>query len=476
MNNYNKIYLNGEWVTPKGTKKVIVSNPANEKAIGDIILADKADLDFAVLSAKEAFNSFSIITLDEKIGLFNNIINTFKKRLNDLAEIITQEMGAPITLSQKAQAPSGLGHFINTLNALKQFQFEEVSDSYIVRKEPVGVCGLITPWNWPINQITCKVAPALAAGCTLILKPSEVAPLSSVIFAEILHESGVPKGVFNLIHGDSKIGIQMCEHELIDMISFTGSTKAGIAVAKNSANTVKRVTQELGGKSANIILEDADFEKSVKKGILSCMSNSGQSCNAPTRMIIPNKKIEDAINIAKEVINGIVVGDPKNPETTLGPVVNKIQHEKIKSYIEKGIAEGATLVTGGSDLPDNIERGFFIKPTIFANVKNNMTIAKEEIFGPVLSIIGYEDENDAIAIANDSDYGLSGYISSSDMAKAASMAKKIRTGMVHINYAPVNQKAPFGGFKKSGNGREWGEHGIEDFLEKKSIIGLENST
>ena len=476
MINYNKIYLNGEWVTPKGTEKVIVSNPANEKAIGDITFANKADLDLAVLSAKKAFDSFSIITLDEKIGLFNDIINSFKKRLNELAEIITQEMGAPITLSQKAQAPSGLGHFINTLNALKQFQFEDLSDTYIVRKEPVGVCGLITPWNWPINQITCKVAPALAAGCTLILKPSEVAPLSSVIFAEILHESGVPKGVFNLIQGDSKIGIQMCEHELIDMISFTGSTKAGIAVAKNSANTVKRVTQELGGKSANIILEDADFEKSVKKGILSCMSNSGQSCNAPTRMIIPNKKIEDAINIAKEVINGIVVGDPKNPETTLGPVVNKIQHEKIKSYIEKGIAEGATLVTGGSDLPDNIERGFFIKPTIFANVKNNMTIAKEEIFGPVLSIIGYEDENDAIAIANDSDYGLSGYISSSDMAKAASIAKKIRTGMVHINYAPVNQKAPFGGFKKSGNGREWGEHGIEDFLEKKSIIGLENST
>ncbi len=472
MTNYNKLYINGDWVNPKGTEKIAVSNPADEKIISEIIFANKDDLDLAVLSAKKAFNSFSTINLEEKIELFNSIILSFKKRLNDLAEIISLEMGAPITLSQKAQAPSGLGHFINTLNVLKKFEFEEVFDTYIVRKEPIGVCGLITPWNWPINQITCKVAPALAAGCTLILKPSEVAPLSSVIFAEILHDAGVPKGVFNLIQGDSKIGTEMSEHVSIDMISFTGSTRAGVAVAKNSANTVKRVTQELGGKSANIILEDADFEKSLKKGILSCMSNSGQSCNAPSRMLIPIEKMDKAINLAREISKVIVVGDPKKAETTLGPLVNEIQYNKVKDYIEKGIKEGATLVVGGNGMPDNVDKGFFVKPTIFANVKNNMTIAKEEIFGPVLSIIGYKDENEAIDIANDSEYGLSGYISSSNMKKAILIANKIRTGMVHINYAPVDQKAPFGGYKKSGNGREWGEHGINDFLEIKSIIGI----
>ena len=474
MQNSNKLYINGEWVEPKGAETLSVINPANEKVICDITLASKADLDIAVLSAKDAFASFSNITIEEKIELFSSIIESFKKRLNDLSETISLEMGAPITLSKKAQAPSGLGHFINTLNALKNFKFEEIFESYLVRKEPIGVCGLITPWNWPINQITCKVAPALAAGCTLILKPSEVAPLSSIIFSEILHDAGLPKGVFNLVQGDSKIGMDMSQHLSIDMISFTGSTRAGISVAKNSANTVKRVTQELGGKSANIILRDADFAKSIKKGVLSCMSNSGQSCNAPTRMLIPIDKMEEAINIGKESIKGIVVGDPKNPETTLGPVVNKIQYEKINNYIEKGISEGATLVTGGIGFPDNIKEGFFVKPTIFANVTNNMIIAKEEIFGPVLSIIGYKDESEAIDIANDSDYGLSGYISSSDMGKAISIAKKIRTGMIHINYAPVEQKAPFGGYKMSGNGREWGEYGIEDFLEIKSIIGINN--
>ncbi len=474
MTNYNKFYINGKWIEPVGKEKVAILNPASEETICDITLANETELDEAVSSAKEAFCSFSIISVKEKIELFNNIIDSFKKRLNDLAKIISSEMGAPITLSQKAQAPSGLGHFINTLNALKSFEFEEVFDSYMIRKEAIGVCGLITPWNWPINQITCKVAPALAAGCTLILKPSEVAPLSSIIFAEILHDAGVPKGVFNLIQGDSKIGIKMSEHTSIDMISFTGSTRAGVAVAKNSANTVKRVTQELGGKSANIILEDADFEKSIKKGILSCMSNSGQSCNAPTRMLIPIEKMDDAINLAQEITKGIKVGDPKESETILGPIANKVQFDKVKNYIEKGIAEGATLVIGGSGLPDNIKKGFFVKPTIFANVKNNMTIAKEEIFGPVLSIIGYKDENEAIDLANDSEYGLSGYISTSNMQKAISMAKKIRTGMVHINYAPVNQNAPFGGYKKSGNGREWGEYGIDDFLETKSIIGIKN--
>ena len=471
MNNTSNFYINGEWVSSKGNTMMPVINPSTEEQISDIPLANTNELNLAVEAAKNAFYSYSNISLDQKVSIFKNIIECFKNRLNDLAKTISIEMGSPITLAQKAQAPSGLGHFINTLKVLESFKFEEITDSYIIRKEPVGVCGLITPWNWPINQIACKVAPALAAGCTLILKPSEVAPLSSIIFAEILHDAGVPKGVFNLIQGDSKIGIEMSEHPTIDMISFTGSTKAGISVAKNAANTVKRVTQELGGKSANIILRDADFEKSIKKGILNCMSNSGQSCNAPTRMLIPNDKMEEAINLVKDITKGIVVGDPQNPETTLGPVVSKVQYEKIKTYIETGISEGATLVTGGSTLPENIKRGFFVQPTIFANVKNNMTIAKEEIFGPVLSIIGYKDENDAIEIANESEYGLSGYISSSNQEKAISIARKIRTGMVHVNYAPVNQLAPFGGYKKSGNGREWGVHGIEDFLEIKSIIG-----
>ena len=472
MNNTNNFYINGKWVSCEANTIIPVINPSTEEKITDIPLANTNELNLAVEAAKNAFQSYSNFSLEQKVFLFKKIIESFKGRLDDLAKIISIEMGSPITLSQKAQAPSGLGHFINTLKVLENFHFEEVSDSFIIRKEPVGVCGLITPWNWPINQIACKVAPALAAGCTLILKPSEVAPLSSIIFAEILHDAGVPKGVFNLIQGDSKIGIAMSEHPAIDMISFTGSTRAGISVAKNSANTVKRVTQELGGKSANIILRDADFKKSIKKGILSCMSNSGQSCNAPTRMLVPNDKMEEAIKLVKEITKGIVVGDPQNPETSLGPVVSKIQYEKVKSYIEKGISEGATLVIGGSELPENIKKGFFIQPTIFANVKNNMTIAKEEIFGPVLSIIGYKDENEAIEIANESEYGLSGYISSADQEKAISIAKKIRTGMVHVNYAPVNQLAPFGGYKKSGNGREWGVHGIEDFLEIKSIIGI----
>ena len=472
MNNTKKLYINGTWVDGKGSELLSVINPANEEVINNILLANEDDLDSAVKAAKNAFKSFSVFRKEKKIDLFNNIIEVFKTRLDDLANIISIEMGAPITLSKKAQAPSGLGHFINTLSALKKFEFEEVLDSTVIRKEPMGVCGLITPWNWPINQISCKVAPALAAGCTLVLKPSEVAPLSSIVFTEILHDAGVPKGVFNLVHGDSKIGIAISKHTDIDMVSFTGSTKAGISVAINSANTVKRVTQELGGKSANILLRDADFEKSFKKGVFACMSNSGQSCNAPTRMIIPIEKMEDAIKLSKEITKSIVLGDPKTPETTLGPLVNKNQFEKVKNYIELGITEGATLVIGGSAYPENIKKGYFVQPTIFANVKNTMSIAREEIFGPVLAIIGYENESDAIDIANDSEYGLAGYISSSNLEKAKSLAKEIRTGMVHINYAPVNQKAPFGGYKKSGNGREWGKYGIEDFLENKSIIGI----
>ncbi len=476
MKNSKKVYINGEWIDGNGKNIVSIVNPATEKVISEILLANEHDLDNSVKAAKKAFKDFSTFSLNKKVVLFENIIEVFKTRIDDLANVISLEMGAPITLSRKAQAPSGLGHFINTLDALKNFEFEEFLDSTIIRKEPVGICGLITPWNWPINQIACKVAPALAAGCTIVLKPSEVAPLSSIVFTEIMHDAGVPKGVFNLIQGDSKIGIAMSKHSDIDMISFTGSTKAGISVAKNSASTVKRVTQELGGKSGNIILRDANFEKSFKKGLFGCMNNSGQSCNAPTRMIIPVEKMKNAIDLSKELIKTIVLGDPKNPETTLGPLVNKLQFEKVKNYINIGVTEGATLVTGGSVLPESINKGYYIQPTIFANVKNTMSIAREEIFGPVLVIIGYETESDAVSIANDSEYGLSGYISSSNFEKAVSLAKELRTGMVHINYAPVDQKAPFGGYKKSGNGREWGKSGIEDFLETKSILSINKQT
>jgi len=392
--------------------------------------------------------------------------------MNDLSKAITSEMGAPVNLANAAQAPAGLGHLKKAYNALKDYEFEYEMNTTLIRKEPVGVCGLITPWNWPINQIACKVAPALAAGCTMILKPSEVAPLSAIIFTEILDEAGVPAGVYNMIHGDGPtVGEAMSKHPDIDMMSFTGSTRAGISVAKSSADTVKRVTQELGGKSANILLEDADFEKSVTKGVLHCMNNSGQSCNAPTRMLVPNSKMKDVIEIAKSALEKVKLGDPSSENTTLGPVVSKVQYDKIRKLIDAGINEGATLIAGGSGVPDGHNNGYFIAPTIFANVNNDMTIAKEEIFGPVLSILGYKDEDDAIKIANETIYGLSGYVSSQNLEKANKVASKLRTGNVHINNAPGDQSAPFGGYKMSGNGREWGEFGLEDFLEIKAVMG-----
>ncbi len=471
MNNSEKFYIDGKWVLSNSDRKLDVKNPANGKVIDKITLGNKKDLDLAVKAAKNAFKSFSLITKKQKIDIFNNIIDVYKKKLNELSSIITSEMGAPKTLAEKAQAPSGLGHFIQVRKIIEDFSFEKKVNSSYVRKEPVGVCGLITPWNWPLNQIACKVAPALAAGCTMILKPSEEAPLNAIIFAEILHEAGLPKGVFNLVNGmGEEIGSSMSKHPDIDMISFTGSTNAGISVAKNSADTVKRVTQELGGKSANIILDDDLFSKAIVKGVYQCMNNSGQSCNAPTRMLIPSKKMDDAIRIARETAEKLSVGDPNKDSTNIGPVINERQYTKIQDYIRKGIEEGADLIVGGVDLPQNLNKGFFIKPTIFANVTENMTIAKEEIFGPVLSILGFNTEQEAIEIANNTIYGLSGYVSAQNKDKAKEIANKLRTGMVHINYAPVDQNLPFGGYKMSGNGREWGAFGIEDFLENKAVI------
>ncbi len=476
MQNSQSFYIDGQWIKSSTDNKLNVINPANEEIICEISLGNETDLEKSVVAAKKAFISFSEYSREKKITIFDNIIAVYKKRMGDLSNAVTLEMGAPKSLSEKAQAPSGLGHFMQMRKVLETFAFENEVNSSIIRREPVGVCGLITPWNWPLNQIACKVAPALASGCTMILKPSEDSPLSAIIFAEILHEAGVPKGVFNLVNGlGNEIGLSMSKHPGIDMMSFTGSTIAGISVAKNSADTVKRVTQELGGKSANIILKDVDFDKAVSKGIMHCMNNTGQSCNAPTRMLIPDEYMEKTISIAKGTITKLKVGNPNDENTTLGPLVNEKQFNKVKNFIQKGIDEGATLVTGGTDLPENIEKGYFIQPTVFANVTSDMTIAKEEIFGPVLSIIGYKSEEEAIGIANNSKYGLSGYISSDNTDKAKNIASKIRTGMVHINYSPVDQSLPFGGYKMSGNGREWGEAGLEDFLEYKSIIGIKKS-
>ena len=386
------------------------------------------------------------------------------ERSDEIAEAISKEMGAPINLSKNAQAASGLGHLATATATLKNYKFEEMSGSTLIRKEPIGVVGMITPWNWPMNQITCKVGPALAAGCTMVLKPTEIAPMNALLLAEILHDAGVPKGVFNLVNGDGPtVGEAMSSHPGIDMMSFTGSTRAGIAVAKGSADTVKRVHQELGGKSANIILDDADFYEAVKRGTKHMFNNTGQSCNAPSRMLVPQSRQDEAKKAAKEVAEKTVVGDPSSESTTMGPVVSDLQYNKIQGLIEKGIEEGAELVVGGPGKPDDLNQGYFVKPTVFANVSNDMTIAREEIFGPVLCILPYEDEDDAVRIANDTLYGLSGYVSSADPDHALDVARRIRSGNVHINNAPTGINDPFGGFKQSGNGREWGEFGFEEF-------------
>ncbi len=472
MKEYLQFYINGAWVDPVEAKTLEVINPATEEAVAKISLGGMADVDRAVAAANAAFPAFSQTSREDRIALMEKILKVYKTRYNDIAEAISAEMGAPITLSQKAQAATGVGHFMTAIKILKDYAFEEVRGTTLLRKEAVGVCGFITPWNWPINQIACKVAPALAAGCTMILKPSEVAPVNAYIFAQVLDEAGVPAGVFNLVNGDGPtVGAAMSAHPDIDMMSFTGSTRAGIAVAKAAADTVKRVAQELGGKSANIILEDADFAKAVSRGVAGCMLNSGQSCNAPTRMLVPAARMEEAIEVARGAAERAAPGDPAQEDTAMGPVVSKVQFDKIQTLIEAGIAEGATLVTGGPGLPDGMNKGYFVRPTVFANVNNGMTIAREEVFGPVLTILGYENEDDAVAIANDTPYGLSGYVSSSDLAHAGRIAARLRTGNVHINNAPGDQGAPFGGYKQSGNGREWGSFGFEEFLEVKAVLG-----
>jgi aldehyde dehydrogenase (NAD+) len=472
MSDRLKFYIDGQWVDPIGTGTLEVINPATEEAIGRIAMGNAEDVNRAVAAARRAFETFSRTTREERIALLERIIEVYKTRLPDLAAAISDEMGAPLKLAGAAQAPSGLGHFMSTLDVLRRYEFEEDIGSSRVIREPIGVCGLITPWNWPINQIACKVAPALAVGCTMVLKPSEVAPFNAMIFAEILHEAGVPAGVFNLVNGDGpSVGAVLSSHPEVDMMSFTGSTRAGIEVARNAASTVKRVAQELGGKSANIILDDAEFPKAVARDVFGMCMNSGQSCNAPTRMLVPNARMDEAAAIAKAAAAQIKVGDPRAADTVIGPVVSGVQYEKIQKLIEQGVAEGARLEIGGPGRPEGLNRGYYVRPTVFSHVRNDMAIAREEIFGPVLSLIGYEDDEDAIRIANDTVYGLSGYVSSGDPERAKRVARRLRTGNVHLNGAPVDNKAPFGGYKQSGNGREWGLYGLEEFLEVKAIMG-----
>lgn len=471
MRDLTKIYIDGKWVEAHGKGRLDVINPATEEAFATISLGDAVDVDNAVKAAKKAFQSFSNTTVAERKALLTRIIEEYMKRNEEMAKAITMEMGAPKGLALHAQSASSLGHFQTALAALDEIEFEKDKGTHWLVREPIGVCALITPWNWPMNQISCKVAPALAAGCTMVLKPSEVAPVSGHIFAEILHAAGVPKGVFNLVHGTGpEVGAAMSSHPEVDMVSFTGSTRAGIEVARNAAPTVKRVAQELGGKSANIILDDADFKKAVSRGVMAMMNNSGQSCNAPSRMLVPESRMDEAIAIAKEAAAKVKVGDPNADGTVIGPVVSDVQWNKIQGLINKGIAEGAELVAGGPGKPVGLSRGYYVKPTVFARANNNMTIAREEIFGPVLTIIPYKDEDDAVAIANDTPYGLSGYIYSGDINHARKVAKRIRAGNIHLNGAGVDVTAPFGGYKQSGNGREWGTLGVEEFLETKAVL------
>jgi len=472
MREYNQFYINGEWVDPVIPNSLDVINPATEEVCAQISMGSEEDVNRAVAAAKAAFVSFGRTSVKERLELLESCIEVYQKHYNDIADAIREEMGAPQELAAGAQAFCGLGHLQEAAKVLKNFKFEEDLGEHRVFKEPIGVCGLITPWNWPVNQISCKVAPALAVGCTMILKPSEVAPLSAYLYAQVMHEAGVPAGVFNMLNGDGPVvGTALSKHPDVDMMSFTGSTRAGSLVAQNAAPTVKRVTQELGGKSPNIVLDDADLEKAVASGVMHMYNNTGQSCNAPSRMLVPKAKLGQAEEIARKVTESVVVGDPAAEGTTMGPVVSEVQFNKIQGLIEAGVAEGAKVVTGGPGRPDGISKGYFIRPTVFSGVNNDMTIAREEIFGPVLAMIPYETEEEAIQVANDTPYGLAGYVQSEDIGHARAVASRIRAGNVHINGAAGGFDVPFGGFKQSGNGREWGSHGFTDFLEIKAVEG-----
>ena len=474
MSHEMQFYINGEWVDPVVPHPFDVIDPSTEEAYAKISLGSAADVDKAVAAARKAFETFSQTSKQERIDLLKRILVAYKARYNDVAAAITREMGAPTALAQEAQAAIGVGHITQMIAVLEGFEFEYMQGTTLIAKEAIGVVGMITPWNWPINQITCKVCPAIAAGCTMVLKPSEIAPMDAIIFAEVMHEAGVPPGVFNLVNGDGPgVGTALSSHPGIDMISFTGSSRAGVLIAKAAADTIKRVHQELGGKSANILLDDVDFDHAVAKGVTDCFRNSGQSCNAPTRMFVPESANNKAIEIAKQAAESVKVGAPTEAGVQMGPVVSEVQYNKIQGLIQSGIDEGATLVTGGTGRPEGLNRGYYVRPTVFANVTPEMRIAREEIFGPVISILTYNSEADVIAEANNTVYGLAAYVQSGDRKRAQNVARKMRSGNVYINYPGGDMNAPFGGYKQSGNGREWGQWGLEEFLEIKGVVGYE---
>ena len=469
-----QFYIDGAWVDPVEPKELKVINPATEEVAGVISMGSSKDVDRAVAAARRAFDSYSRTSPAERLALMERILAAYKAHYDEIAQAISIEMGAPITLSKGSQTGIGVGHISAMIDVLKNFKFEEMRGTVRLVQEPVGVCALITPWNWPMNQVAAKVVPALAAGCTMVLKPSEYSPFSAIIWAKVMHEAGVPAGVFNLVNGDgNSVGAPLSSHREVDMVSFTGSTRAGSEVARNAAASVKRVHQELGGKSPNVLLDDADFERAVTKSVLHVFQNSGQSCNAPTRMLVPAARLAEVEAIAKRVAESVVTGDPTSEKTNLGPLVSKLQFERVEGYIAKGIAEGAKVVIGGSGRPDGLTKGYFVKPTIFSNVRNDMTIAREEIFGPVLCILPYDNEEQAVQIANDTPYGLAAYVWSKDNLRARRIGGRIRAGQVTLNGAAGSMNTPFGGFKMSGNGREWGEFGLRDFLEVKAVIGVD---
>lgn len=473
MNNLLRFYINGAWVEPLSKATLEVINPATEQAFATIALGNKDDVDRAVKAARAAFPAFSQSSKADRLKLLKRILEIYNERAEELAQVVCDEMGAPLQFARDAQVWAGRVHLEATIAALENYEFEEQRGNTRVVREGIGVVGLITPWNWPLNQIVCKVAPALAAGCTMVLKPSEIAPLSGIVFAEIMHAAKTPPGVFNLVNGDGPgVGQALALHPDVDMMSFTGSTRAGVMVAKSAADTVKRVTQELGGKSANIILPDADLEKAVRQGVEACFSNTGQSCDAPTRMLVPRAKLEAALAVAKQTADKHAVGNPRTDGTQLGPVVSATQFAKVQRLIDSGIAEGASLVTGGPGKPPGLERGYFVRPTVFGPVRPDMTIAREEIFGPVLAIIPYDSEQQAVDIANDTVYGLAAYVQSPNLDNARRVARQLRAGQVNLNYPDWDTAAPFGGYKQSGNGREYADWGIHDFLEVKGIVGF----
>jgi aldehyde dehydrogenase (NAD+) len=473
MNRHDAFYIGGAWVPASASAaRVDVIDPSTEAAVASIAMGSSADVDRAVGAARAAFPAFAATTREERLALLRRILDVYLTRQDEIGALISREMGAPLKFARQVQAGTGAAHLRKMIEVLAAYEFERLRGTTLVVREPIGVAGLITPWNWPINQIVCKVLPALAAGCTMVLKPSELAPLSALAFAEVLHEAGVPAGVFNLVNGDgATVGEAISAHPGIDMVSFTGSARAGVQVSRAAAATIKRVCLELGGKAANILLDDVDLEAAVSKGVLACMRNTGQSCSAPTRMLVPRGLLAEAEKIAARTAGGLVTGDPNSASTDLGPLSNRAQFDKVRALVRSGLEEGAKLVAGGPGRPDGLSRGYFVRPTVFSDVDPGMRIAREEIFGPVLSIIAYDGEDQAVAIANDTVYGLTGYVQSASLERARAVARRIRAGSVLINYAPVDLDGPFGGYRQSGNGREYGVFGLEEFLEVKGVVG-----